>query len=117
MKRREFVALIGGAAATWPLAVGAQQSERMRRVGVLIPRASNDPESRARIAAFQQGLQQWGWTEGRNARIDILWPGGSARVCATRERLRRIHGGRQEALPAAAYRFRPLPADCVAKVF
>jgi ABC-type uncharacterized transport system substrate-binding protein len=77
MKRREFISLLSGAAA-WPLAVGAQQSERMRRVGVLIPRASNDPESRARIAAFQQGLQQWGWTERRNARIDILWPGGSA---------------------------------------
>ena len=77
IERRKFLATLGGAAA-WPLPVGAQQSERMRRVGVLIPRAANDPESRTRIAAFQQRLQQWGWTEGRNVRIDILWPGGSA---------------------------------------
>jgi putative tryptophan/tyrosine transport system substrate-binding protein len=78
VRRREFITLLGGGAATWPLAAHAQQGERMRRIGVLIPRAANDPVSRARIAAFQQGLQQWGWTEGRNVRIDILWPGGSA---------------------------------------
>jgi putative tryptophan/tyrosine transport system substrate-binding protein len=78
LKRREFIKLLGGTAVAWPLAAGAQQAERMRRVGVLIPRAANDPESRARIAAFQQGLQQWGWTEGRNVRIDIIWPGGNA---------------------------------------
>src|SRR5262249_21433331 len=78
MRRRDFIVLLGGATAAWPLAARAQQPEQMRRVGVLIPRAANDPESRARIAAFQQGLQQWGWTEGRNARIDIIWPGGSA---------------------------------------
>jgi ABC-type uncharacterized transport system substrate-binding protein len=78
VRRREFITLLGGGAATWPLAAHAQQGERMRRIGVLIPRAANDPVSRARIAAFQQVLQQWGWTEGRNVRIDILWPGGSA---------------------------------------
>jgi putative tryptophan/tyrosine transport system substrate-binding protein len=78
MRRREFITLLGGAASAWPLAARAQQAERMRRVGVLIPRAANDPESRARIGAFHQGLQQWGWTEGRNVRIDIIWPGGSA---------------------------------------
>jgi putative ABC transport system substrate-binding protein len=78
LKRRDFITLLGGTAVAWPLAAGAQQAERMRRVGVLIPRAANDPESRARIAAFQQGLQQWGWTEGRNVRIDIIWPGGNA---------------------------------------
>jgi putative ABC transport system substrate-binding protein len=77
MKRREFIALLGGAAA-WPLAARAQQPERMRRIGVLMPRAANDPASLARIAAFQQGLQQWGWTEGRNVRIDTQWAGGSA---------------------------------------
>jgi putative ABC transport system substrate-binding protein len=78
LQRREFITLLGGAAATWPLAAWAQQPERKRRIGVLIPRAANDPASLTRIAAFQQGLQQWGWTEGRNVRIDILWPGGSA---------------------------------------
>jgi putative ABC transport system substrate-binding protein len=70
--------LLGGAAAAWPRAARAQQGERMRRIGVLMPRAANDPESLARIAAFQQGLQQWGWTEGRNVRIDTQWAGGSA---------------------------------------
>jgi len=78
MKRREFITILGGAAAAWPLAARAQQSERMRRIGVLMPRAANDPASLARIAAFQQGLQQWGWTEGRNVRIDTRWTGGSA---------------------------------------
>jgi putative ABC transport system substrate-binding protein len=78
VNRRELITLLGGAASAWPLAARAQQAERMRRVGVLIPRAANDPESRARIGAFHQGLQQWGWTEGRNVRIDIIWPGGSA---------------------------------------
>src|SRR5262249_7384480 len=77
LKRRDFMTLLGGAAA-WPLGARAQQPERMRRIGVLIPRAANDPVSQARIVAFQQGLQQWGWTEGRNLRVDILWPGGSA---------------------------------------
>ena len=78
MRRREFIALIGGAAVSWPLAARAQQPERMRRIAVLMPRAANDPESLARIAAFQQGLQQAGWTEGRNVRIDTQWAGGSA---------------------------------------
>jgi ABC-type uncharacterized transport system substrate-binding protein len=78
VRRREFITLLGGAAVTWPLAARAQQGERMRRIGVLMPRAANDPESLARIAAFQQGLQQWGWTEGRNVRIDTQWAGGSA---------------------------------------
>jgi putative ABC transport system substrate-binding protein len=78
VKRRDFITLLGGAAA-WPLAARAQQAgERVQRVGVLIPRAANDPESLARIAAFQQGLQQLGWTEGRNVRMDMQWAGGSA---------------------------------------
>jgi putative tryptophan/tyrosine transport system substrate-binding protein len=78
MRRREFIALLGGAAATWPLAARAQQGERVRRIGVLVPRAVNDPASLTRIAAFQHGLQQLGWTEGRNVRIDTQWAGGSA---------------------------------------
>ena len=60
MKRREFITLLGGAAA-WPLVARAQQSERMRRIGVLLPAAANDPEFQARIRAFQEGLEQGAW--------------------------------------------------------
>ena len=73
VKRREFIALLGGAAAAWPLAARAQQSERMRRIGVLMNRAADDSEGQADIAAFRQSLQQLGWSEGRNVRIDIRW--------------------------------------------
>ena len=73
MRRREFITLLGGAAAAWPLAARAQQAERMRRIGVLMASAADDPESQARIAAFLQGLQQLGWTDGRNVRIDTRW--------------------------------------------
>ena len=78
MKRREFITLLGGAAAAWPLAARAQQAERMRRIGVLMPAAADDPEGQARIAAFLQGLQQLGWTDGRNVRIDTRWGAGDA---------------------------------------
>jgi len=64
MKRREFITLLGGAAA-WPLAARAQQAERMRRIGALMNLASDDPEALGRITAFVQGLQQLGWTDGR----------------------------------------------------
>jgi ABC-type uncharacterized transport system substrate-binding protein len=77
LRRRDFITLLGGAAA-WPLAARAQQPERMRRIGVLIPYAADDPEGQARIAAFLQGLQQLGWTEGRNVRIDYRWSAGDA---------------------------------------
>src|SRR5512139_3896379 len=77
LKRREFIALLGGAAA-WPLAARAQQADRMRRIGVLMPMADDDPEGQARIAAFLQGLQQWGWTVGGNVRIDIRWATANA---------------------------------------
>jgi putative tryptophan/tyrosine transport system substrate-binding protein len=70
MKRREFMGLLGGAAAAWPLAARAQQGERMRRVGALMPQTADDPEGQARIAAFLRELQQLGWTDGRNVRID-----------------------------------------------
>jgi hypothetical protein len=70
MRRREFVTLLGGAAATWPLAAGAQQAERMRRIGVLVPYVADDPEAQARMAAFQQALAELGWIDGRNLRID-----------------------------------------------
>ncbi len=83
MKRREVITLLGGAAAAWPLAARAQQGEPMRRIGVLMSTAADDPEGQARIAAFQQGLQQFGWTIGRNVRIDSRWPTGDS------ERIRR----------------------------
>ena len=70
--RRQFIGLLGGAAA-WPLAAHAQQSERMRRIGVLMSRAADDPQGQARRAAFQQALQQFGWSDGRNVRFDIRW--------------------------------------------
>jgi putative ABC transport system substrate-binding protein len=77
MKRREFIAVIGGAAA-WPFAARAQQAERMRRIGALMPWVANDPVASARISAFQQELQQLGWTDGRNIRFDIRYAAGNA---------------------------------------
>src|SRR5215471_17043927 len=73
MKRREFITLLGGAAATWPLAARAQQVQRVRRIGVLLPFTPDDPEAQARMLAFAQGLQSLGWTVGDNLRIDIRW--------------------------------------------
>ena len=75
MKRREFITLLGGAAA-WPLAARAQQPDRMRRIGVLMNLAADNREAQARIAAFLQGLQQLGWTDGGNVRIDYRWAAG-----------------------------------------
>ena len=73
MRRRDFITLLGGAAAIWPLAARAQQPERMRRIGVLLPAAADDAEFQARVGAFQQGLALLGWTVARNLRIDIRW--------------------------------------------
>ena len=77
MRRREFITLLGGAAA-WPVAARAQQGERMRHVGVLMSQTADDPEGKARAAEFLQALQQLGWTVGRNVRIDTRWPAGDA---------------------------------------
>ena len=77
--RRAFITLVGGAAAaSWPLTAGAQQSERVRRIGVLTPFAANDAEGHARLTAFAQGLQQLGWTVGQNIRIEYRWGDGKA---------------------------------------
>jgi putative ABC transport system substrate-binding protein len=73
MRRREFIVILGGAAAAWPLATRAQQPERIRHIGLLMAASADDPEYQARMAAFRQGLEQLGWTEGRNARIDTRW--------------------------------------------
>ena len=73
MRRREFITLIGGAAAAWPVAASAQQPARVRSIGVLMSLGADDREGQARLAAFLQELQQLGWMVGRNARIDIRW--------------------------------------------
>jgi putative ABC transport system substrate-binding protein len=73
VKRRDFITLLGGAAASWPLAAGAQQLDRVRRVGVLIPEPENDPNRTADVAAFRDGLSNLGWTAGRNLQIDYAW--------------------------------------------
>ena len=77
MRRREFITLFGSAAAAWPLAARAQQRERVRRIGVLMSTAVDDPQDPARLAAFAQGLQELGWTIGRNLRIDYRWGASS----------------------------------------
>ena len=73
MKRREVIVLLGGMAVAWPLAAPAQQAELRRRIGVVMPLAADDPEAKARIAAFLQTLQHLGWTEGRNVQIEFRW--------------------------------------------
>lgn len=78
MRRREFITLVAGAAATWPLAARAQQPARMRHIGVLTSTAADDPEGLARHAVFMQALEQLGWIEGRNVQIDLRWVGGNA---------------------------------------
>ena len=82
MKRRQFITLLGTAAA-WPLAVRAQQGQRMRRIGVLMHLAADDPAEQTNVLAFEQALAQLGWIDGRNARIDIHWGAGDP------ERIRR----------------------------
>ena len=84
MRRRELITLIGGAAAAWPLAARAQQSERVRRVGILLAAyAETDRAGQVRIAAFRNTLQQLGWTEDRNIRFDYRWSGGNAASAKT----------------------------------
>ena len=78
MRRRDFVALLGGAALASPVAARAQQPGRMRRVGVLMGVAESDPEGQARIAAFRQGLSDLGWADSRNLRIEYRWAAGDA---------------------------------------
>jgi len=78
MRRREFITLLGGATVTWPLAARAQQPDRMRRIGVLMGFPESDSQAQSFIAAFRDGLQKLGWTDGRNIRIDTRWPGFDA---------------------------------------
>jgi putative ABC transport system substrate-binding protein len=71
VKRRELITLLGGAAVAWPLSARAQQPDRIRRVGVLMGLAEDDPDSKARLGAFRQGLEKLGWSEGRNIHLDV----------------------------------------------
>jgi putative ABC transport system substrate-binding protein len=77
MRRREFITLFGGAAAAWPVAVRAQKPDTQRRIGVLMVLGKDDPEAKARITAFRQGLQDAGWVEGRNMQIETRWSAGN----------------------------------------
>jgi putative tryptophan/tyrosine transport system substrate-binding protein len=80
MRRREFITLLGGAAAAWPFAARAQQGERVRRIGVLMNLAADDPESQRRMTGFVQALQALGWTDGRNVKIDYRWGAGDVEL-------------------------------------
>src|SRR5262245_23238761 len=75
MRRREFITVVAGGAAAWPLAVRAQQGDRVRRIGVLMPSGENDPEGKRRVSAFTRALADFGWTDGRNIRMDLRWAG------------------------------------------
>ena len=81
IRRRDFITLLGGAAA-WPLAARAQQGDRVRRIGVLMPYDENDPEPKRRVSAFTQALAGLGWTHGRNVRMDPRWAGARIRALA-----------------------------------
>src|SRR5262249_22979032 len=78
MRRRDFIQVIAGSVAAWPLAARAQQADRVRRVGVLLSTGADDPQDPTRLAAFAQGLHELGWTVGRNLRIDHRWGAGDA---------------------------------------
>jgi putative ABC transport system substrate-binding protein len=87
IERREFITLLGGAAAAWPLVANAQQPDRVRRIGVQMNWDENDPEAKGYLSAFTQGLAELGWTDGRNIRIDVHWAAGNverARIFAKR---------------------------------
>ena len=78
IRRREFIVTLGGAAAAWPVAARAQQGERMRRIGVLMPYAENDAEAKSHLSALTQQLKRLGWSEDRNIRIDVRYAAGIA---------------------------------------
>jgi putative tryptophan/tyrosine transport system substrate-binding protein len=80
MRRREFITLLGGTAVAWPLAAGAQQTARVQRIGVLINLPADDPETQARVGAFLQGLQEFGWSIGRNLRIESRFAADNTKV-------------------------------------
>src|SRR5262245_20778377 len=119
IRRREFIMLLGGAAA-WPLTARAQQAERVRKVGVLMSLAEDDPEDRQRRVAFQQALRQLGWNEGGNLSIDYRWYGGDlARARALAKEVVELEpdlivATATPALTALALQMRPIPIVFVA---
>src|SRR5215469_8755050 len=78
MRRRNFITLLGGVAAAWPLVGHAQQGDRMRRLGILMAGAESDPHYQADVAVFREGLQKLGWVDGQNIRIEVRWAGFNA---------------------------------------
>jgi putative ABC transport system substrate-binding protein len=104
--RRNFITLLGSGAAAWPLAVRAQQGERMRRVGVLMNLTADDPEGQARLAAFLQGLQEGGWAVGRNVRVDIRW--GASDMDLMRRQAAELVALAPDVLLASAQAIKPL---------
>jgi putative tryptophan/tyrosine transport system substrate-binding protein len=78
MRRREFIAIAGGAAVVWPLAARAQQGDRMHRLGILMAGVESDPQYQADVAVFREGLQKLGWVDGQNIRIEVRWAGFDA---------------------------------------
>ena len=93
MKRREFITLLGGAAAAWPVAARAQQAERVRRIGLLMPGTSDDAENQTWVGSFLQGLRQSGWTIGSNLRIDTRWATSQRRHSQTCNGIGRARAG------------------------
>ena len=90
IRRRDFITLLGGAAAAWPLLARAQQGDRVRRIGVLMPHDENDPLGKTRLSAFAQSLADLGWTDGRNVRMDLRWHGGDMSIAFYAARSRAI---------------------------
>ena len=105
MRRREFITLLGGTAAAWPLAARAQQGDRVRRIGVLMPLDENDPERKTFVSAFTQALADLGWTDGRNVRMDLRWGGGDV----TRSR-RSLPSSRKRGRSRSSLRAGPTPS-------
>jgi putative ABC transport system substrate-binding protein len=83
MRRREFITQLGGLALAWPLAARAEQADRTRRVGVLMGYAETDPEAKAMLAEFTRAVSEFGWSEGRNLRMDVRWASGNTDLTST----------------------------------
>jgi hypothetical protein len=108
MRRRDFITIVGGAAA-WPITTYAQQRDGQPRIGVLMTSLADSPEGQARIAAFLQGLQQLGWTDGRNIQIDVRWSGGND--AKMRKNAAELVALAPEIIVASGSAYRPSPAE------